>query len=272
MAIDDLAENLRLLCSYGRSTSDVCRRAGLNRQQFNKYLNGHARPSLSTLRRICDFFGVDDHEILLDAKDFREIIKLRPPRLGADRSHLDEAIDRLIAPTDGNEALFKAHEGYYHAYSYPEPSVGYYLRSLYRLYCQEGHWFVKSLDRRLDERFMLPATLKYTGIAIEGFQRIAVFEREQGVGRSLHVTFLYASEQAAPSYLPGLTMSSTPEGSHHIYCVRTVWHYLGRKPNLREALGKCGVVDLTVETLPDIVIEYTDNRMREGDTVLMPRL
>ena len=30
----DLAANLRLLCSYGRSVSDVCRRLGINRQQL----------------------------------------------------------------------------------------------------------------------------------------------------------------------------------------------------------------------------------------------
>ena len=55
MAIEESCGELRLLCSYGRSTSDVCRRAGINRQQFNKYLNGHARPSLPTLRRLADF-------------------------------------------------------------------------------------------------------------------------------------------------------------------------------------------------------------------------
>lgn len=271
MAIDDLAENLRLLASYGRSASDVCRRAGINRQQFNKYLNGHARPSLSTLRRLCDFFGVDDHEILLDADAFRELIKLRPPRLGTKQSHLDQAVERLIAPTDRDQELFEHHEGYYHSYTYPDPGRGYFLRSLYRLYQQDGNWFAKSIDRRLDERFTLPSTLKYQGIAVDGFRRIVLFEREVGVGRSLFATFLYASEHTTPSFLPGLVMSFTPEGAHDIACVRTVWQYLGKKPNLREALGKCGIVDHEVEPLPDIVIECTDNRLLEGEMVLMPR-
>ncbi len=271
MAIEHLAENLRLLCSYGRSTSDVCRRAGINRQQFNKYLNGHARPSLSTLRRLADFFGVDDYEILLDAAEFRALIKRRPPRLGTDRSHLEQAIDGLIAPSTQDHELFEHHEGYYHTYTYPDPGRGYYLRSLYRLYQEAGNWLVKSIDRRLDTRFMLPATLKYEGIALEGHKRIVLYEREQGVGRSLFATFLYASEHTEPTYLPGLMISLAPEGAHDITCVRTVWQYLGRKPNLRDALGKCGVIDHSVEVLPDIVIECTDNRMLEGDTVLRPR-
>ena len=146
------------------------------------------------------------------------------------------------------------------------------MRSLYRLYQEAGNWLVKSIDRRLDTRFTLPATLKYEGIALEGHKRIVLYEREQGVGRSLFATFLYASERATPAYLPGLMMSFAPESAHDITCVRRSWQFLGRKPGLRDALGKCGVIDHNAEALPDIVIECTDNRMLEGDTVLRPRL
>jgi transcriptional regulator with XRE-family HTH domain len=82
LALNHLAENLKLLCSYGKSTSDICRRVGINRHQFDKYLTGKSQPSLATLRRICDFFGVDEYEILLDAKAFRDLVRLRPPRIG----------------------------------------------------------------------------------------------------------------------------------------------------------------------------------------------
>lgn len=52
---DDFGDNLRLLCSYYKSTAEVCRRLGINRPQFNRYLNGINRPSDSTMRRLCDF-------------------------------------------------------------------------------------------------------------------------------------------------------------------------------------------------------------------------
>jgi len=67
-------------------------------------------------------------------------------------------------------------------------------------------------------------------------------------------------------------MSIAVEGVHEISCVRTVWHYLEQKPNLKEALGKCGTVDLNKEELPDIIINCTDNRMLEGEDILSPRV
>jgi hypothetical protein len=49
---EPFAENLRLLCSHYASVAEVCRRIGINRQQFNKYLSGASTPSLHSLRRI----------------------------------------------------------------------------------------------------------------------------------------------------------------------------------------------------------------------------
>lgn len=56
----DLPKNLRLLCSYHRSIAAVCRELGVNRSQFNRYLGGETMPSLRLMRRICDFFGVEE--------------------------------------------------------------------------------------------------------------------------------------------------------------------------------------------------------------------
>ncbi|MEB3734960.1 helix-turn-helix transcriptional regulator [Halopseudomonas pachastrellae] len=69
---DDFGDNLRLLCSYYKSTAEVCRRLGINRPQFNRYLNGVNRPSDSTMRRLCDFFGVEVYELLLPTGSFSD--------------------------------------------------------------------------------------------------------------------------------------------------------------------------------------------------------
>lgn len=272
MKIDHLSENLRLLCSYGRSTSAVCRQAGINRQQFNKYLNGHAQPSLSTLRRLCDFFGVDEHEIFLDVTEFRELVRLRAPRFGGTKNALDDTVERLISAPRVNQTLLESHAGYYHTYSYPDPKRDYFYRSLSRIYRKDNVWLVKSVDRDLERQFVLPNMLKYTGLVLEGHNRIVICEREQVMGYAVFTTILYASEQTAPTFLSGLMTSMSPEGVHEISCVRTVWRYLGLKPNLREAIGECGIVDRKKETIPDIVIKCTDNRMVDGEDILSPRV
>ncbi len=272
MSSEHIHENLRLLCSYGKSTSDICRRAGFNRQQFNKYLNGHAQPSLATLRKICDFFGVDDHEILLPHDAFKAIVRLRPPKLGVKRTHYEAVLANLTQSSETNHELMERHAGYYHAYFAPEPARNILLRTLVHLYRENDAWLTKTIDRKLDEAFFVPSRVKYLGVAMEAFQRITILEREVGSGRSIWATMLYCSEQETPNYLSGLCMSVETEARHDISCIRGVWQYLGKKPDLRKALKTCGIVDQSVETVPDIILEGTDNSRREGELILFPRI
>ncbi len=57
------ASNLRDQCSKFESIADVCRRANINRQQFNKYLGGQTIPNQHTLKKIADFFNVKEEEL-----------------------------------------------------------------------------------------------------------------------------------------------------------------------------------------------------------------
>ncbi len=56
---DVFGQNLRVLVSDFPSVSDVCRQLGVNRAQFNRYLNGESYPRPDTLKVICDFFQTD---------------------------------------------------------------------------------------------------------------------------------------------------------------------------------------------------------------------
>ena len=83
-----LAANLKLACGYHRSVSDVCRKIGINRSQFMKYLSAESFPSRRNLRRICDFFGCDEVEMMMAPELFVDLIRLRPGvNLTASRRH-----------------------------------------------------------------------------------------------------------------------------------------------------------------------------------------
>ena len=62
---DMFGANLRLLSRKYPSISELSRRLGINRTQFNRYLSGESFPRPDVLDRICNFFGVDAR-ILLD--------------------------------------------------------------------------------------------------------------------------------------------------------------------------------------------------------------
>lgn len=65
---DVFGANLRSLSKQYPSISELSRRLGINRTQFNRYLSGESFPRPDVLARICDFFEVDAR-ILLDPVD-----------------------------------------------------------------------------------------------------------------------------------------------------------------------------------------------------------
>ncbi|MGH8465403.1 MAG: helix-turn-helix domain-containing protein, partial [Pseudomonas sp.] len=74
-----LGINLKLACSHYRSISEVCRQLSINRAQFNKYLSGQSQPTAFNLKRIGDFFGVEDYELGLPPEQFARLIGARNP-------------------------------------------------------------------------------------------------------------------------------------------------------------------------------------------------
>ncbi len=63
---DNIAANLRELCTQKGSIAQACREAGINRQQFNRYLTGEAIPNRSNLEKICACFGISETELFQD--------------------------------------------------------------------------------------------------------------------------------------------------------------------------------------------------------------
>ncbi|MGK7752037.1 helix-turn-helix domain-containing protein [Roseovarius sp. C03] len=77
MTSDPLSTNLTFACTFLPSIAHVCRRIGINRQQFNKYLSGRVRPSRYNMRKICEFFGITEGELLMEPARFADLIALR---------------------------------------------------------------------------------------------------------------------------------------------------------------------------------------------------
>ncbi|WP_027059855.1 helix-turn-helix domain-containing protein [Mesorhizobium loti] len=59
----NLAINLRRLIRGHASVSAVCRALGINRTQFERYLQGQAVPNKATAQLICDYFKIDENEL-----------------------------------------------------------------------------------------------------------------------------------------------------------------------------------------------------------------
>lgn len=203
MSSDQLAANLRLLTSYGRSVADVCRKAGFNRQQFTKYLSGGARPSLASLRRICDFFGVEEHEILRDPESFRALIRLRPPRLKTAGNDPVTQFFTTLAGRHDPEAAAKL-AGYYFLHMQDEPRAATITRSLLRMTPETRCLSIKVIERFSPNVPGLPRVLKYAGFAVVSDGRVYVAVDEILARRSLWFGIHYASDFSGVSFLNGI--------------------------------------------------------------------
>ncbi len=133
---EPFAENLRLLCSHYASVAEVCRRIGINRQQFNKYLSGASSPSLHTLRRICDFFGVEEGEIFLPAHEFAGIIRVKGQ---APSDALAATIEQVAARFPDSQARLRKYCGTYFAYMCTPAYPGMILRYFAAVFQRGNH-------------------------------------------------------------------------------------------------------------------------------------
>ena len=60
---DIFSVNLRQACKKFESISEVARRVGINRQQFNRYLSGENIPNKRTIGRLAKFLDIDESEL-----------------------------------------------------------------------------------------------------------------------------------------------------------------------------------------------------------------
>ena len=100
---DAFGTNLQLLCSHYRSIAEVCRRLAINRAQFNRYLSGQSLPTRHNLKRICDFFGVEDYELSQPPEQFAALIGSR----AKDRPAARDPLQRLLQPLREHAGLQK---------------------------------------------------------------------------------------------------------------------------------------------------------------------
>lgn len=249
MAHSHLAENLRTLVGYGKSVSEVCRRAGINRSQFNRYLAGSAQPSLQSLRRLCDFFGVDEHEVFLPPDDFRAIVRLRPPQMNTGD---DKAADFVHSLFLGQQKP-AAQPGYYHGYIMPEPEVPAIYVHLVKLSWTGRGTAVKIVSRFPEHLINLPRRLTFEGTAFEQAGKLFCLVRERRRRRAGSCIVLSLGDFETPALMDGVITGTEPEGGNDITNFRVVWRYLGAKPDLRLALRQCGVFPPDQADLPEVV-------------------
>lgn len=236
---DEFRVNLSLLCSYHASIAEVCRKLSFNRQQFNKYLSGQSRPSRSNMRRICDFFGVTEAELLLDTDKFEDLISLR--RKPVQQQDLSRPLQHLNNLYKNSQSLEK-YVGFYFRYFFSFGNQGYIIRSLASVYQEDDKYYWKNIEVLRDPDSGRTTGLnKYDGACFYLADRIYIMEYETLKRDSITQVTLYPSHRNRLSRLVGIQMGAPTRRGRKPGASKVLLEYLGKDIDVRAALRKTGL-------------------------------
>jgi transcriptional regulator with XRE-family HTH domain len=258
----DFSENLRLLCSYTRSVSHVCRHLDINRQQFARYLNGETLPSSHNIRKICDFFGVEETEIFLPAGKFRPLVSARPAPRHAPAATV---VDALELPSAEGVAGALRYVGYYFRYLRSIEYPGAIIKAAVKIHAGDDKVRVKAIERLKPEgtaarRF---DTFKYSGELLLLTDRLFMVETDVLLRNSITETILYPTHKHPMKLLYGEAFGISSGPSREPYMTPIVYEFLGQQPDLREMLRACGLYPDQSAAIDDRVRAFVLRRQRD---------
>ncbi len=267
---DVFAKNLRLLISYSKSISSISSDLEISRQQFTRYLAGKNLPSVRNMRKISDYFGVDETEILMPVEDFHKIISLNPPRsvqTGPVKSFFTSDGHRNL----NNQNEIKRYLGFYYSHFIMADTPDKITRSLLCIYEFGGNILTKNIERYPFQGDGAAPINKFEGVALFNAERLFIYEREKVPGSRIWQTVVYTSNFKYSTYLSGLSMGIASQAIGDIACYRVVYEFLGTNINTRMALRGCGSFDIKSTTISKFIRDRVVNDIRQNEVAFVPR-
>jgi transcriptional regulator with XRE-family HTH domain len=251
-----LSENLRLLSSYMASISDLARRLGINRSQINKYLAGSTYPRPALLRRICDHFGVEAHEILMPPSEFSELIRVRGVPRNQITHRIDQHVEILLRCSDSR---LLGLQGTYFEYYASMSTPNRIICTLMTFEAQDGVLYYRRYERVGDPLRVCKKHYRYEGIALMLGDRVFLTDHECELRVELTQTVLYPDYSKLPTRMHGIKIGVSANRQRFPCAARV---YIERTPagsSVLTNLRRCGLYCHDSPVLPPPVRAAVDN-------------
>ena len=232
---ESFSENLRSLCAEHGNISKICREIGLNRQQFNRYLNGESLPSAHNLRRIARHFELSEAQLFAPREDFEDNLKNTMVR------QQETPGGMFLGPYSDQVKNLRRYFGFYHAFFCTPSWKSRVFCSLVRLKEKDGVVTIRSYENATSPDKSVRQISRYEGLVTMRGNRIFVTEHECSKEGSIAQTILYSAHRQQLKYLRGMTLGVAWRPFPHPYAARMIWKRLDERVTAREALAACGV-------------------------------
>ena len=248
--------NLRLLCSYRPTISRVAGDLGINRSQLNRYLAGNSFPRGPQLRRICDYFGVEPHEIMLPEAEFSQIVRLRGLDSNRLTNQMQRHLDWIRARSDRRVLQLT---GSFFEYYYSMSRRGKIVRALVIFAAEGEQIFYRRLERM--GPFDRPGHrhYRYQGTALLLGDRIFLNDYEYDTGIELTQSVLYPDYAHRWTRLHGVKVGVSANRDHTPCAVRSYFERTTPGMLLTGALRRCGLFEASDPEIPPYVLPLIDN-------------
>lgn len=249
-------ENLRSLCADYSSIAQVCRDIGLNRQQFNRYLNGGGMPSAHNLRRIANYFEVSEADMFAE-----------PDRLAKIRNRSTQPTEakpaRILTSIFENQSgLLRRYVGFYQAHFMTPTWRDQILRALVWLREQDGYIVTHTFERAQSKDLSIVQRTRYSGLATYRGNRIYVLEKANSEDGFLSETVLFPAHRQQVTFLQGMTMGVATKPRMAPYTSATIWKRLPERVSAREALAATGVFERNDNRIDPVVRKHFNDAER----------
>ncbi len=232
---ESFSTNLRSLCAERGNISQVCREIGLNRQQFNRYLNGESLPSAHNLRRIARYFELSEAQLFAPRPEFEEMLNNSIVR----REETPASV--FVKPYSDQVKNLRRYVGFYHSFFCTPSWQGRIFCSLVRLKEVDGAVTIRSFETATSSDNSIRQMARYEGLVTLRGNRIFATEHECSKDGSIAHTILYSAHRQQLRYLRGITSGVAWRPFPHPYAAKTIWKRLDERVTAREALAACGV-------------------------------
>ncbi|WP_349975779.1 helix-turn-helix transcriptional regulator [Pseudomonas sp. WHRI 8519] len=257
---NNLAENLHTLCEQGGSVSEFCRKVGINRQQFNKYLAGSHVPSKGNLRTIANHFGLSTEVLFSAPADFRTIIDGSHFHLFRSLIQAPKMVSFINEVTSAASPPPSSIVGVYERYHYSSIYTGQIVRSIFCIYEHEGslmHYYVERFPSA-DGTGKMDYHFKYHGLCFPVAGRIFAIDFETIQRNELTFSNLASVSRNSNKFIFGVISGVAATMMRQPVAAKVAMAYVGKGLIRKSHIRRATVLSPSDPSIPREVITYLD--------------